>query len=432
MKHTHHVMLAATTWLVLFAPLIAFAQSCPANAPVAFTNVRLLTMDSAVLLPGRTVLVSDGKIRAIDPRSVPRDACTVPGEGRVLMPGLADMHVHTSEREMPLFLANGVTFIREMNGSPTLLALRDRLRRGEIVGPRMLVASPLLVGKPNQFRHRLITSADDATAAAREMKAAGYDYLKIYDGLTRAEYDALVAAGRALNMKLDGHIPADVGLEAALSAGQYLQHMDKIAFALGAHSNDTTQLLADARRLFTGRRAWVTPTLASLLALDESRTTAYAEWLARPEMAYADSASLAWWRSLTGTRVRTSNSLYYTFETSLLKTLRTTGTRFLLGTDAANPLMVAGFSVHDELETLVRDGGFSPWDALSTATRNVGEFLGDPLVGRVVVGAPADLVLVDGDPLANITVLRTPAGVMTSGRWFARAQLDSMLAGLRP
>lgn len=413
------------------APLLIDAQTCPAGVPVAFVNVSVLTMDSAVLLRGRTVLTRDGKIASIDARRLPPETCRITGAGRVLMPGLIDMHVHTSEREMPLFLANGVTFIREMNGSPELLALRDRIRRGEVVGPRMLVASPLLVGQEVRYRHRLITSADDATAAAREAKAAGYDYLKIYDGLTRAEYDALVAAGRALNIPLDGHIPADVGLEAALDAGQYLQHMDKIAFALAGHSNDTAQLLGKARALFAGRRAWVTPTLASLLALDEANTTAYAEWLSRPEMQYADSGSMAWWASLTGTRVRASRSLYYQFETSLLKLLRTTDTRFLLGTDAANPLMVAGFSVHDELETLVRDGGFSGWEALRSATRNVGEFLGDPLIGHVVVGAPADLLLVDGDPLANLRVLRTPVGVMANGRWLARAQLDSMLAGAR-
>jgi hypothetical protein len=413
---------------LLAAGSVCRAQRCAPNAVVAFVNVRVLTMDSPVLLPAGSVLVKDGTIAAINPRSLPSGTCRVDGAGRVLMPGLSDMHVHTDEREMPLFLANGVTLAREMNGTPKMVALRERIARGEAIGPRLLVASPLLVGIPfKNVRYRLITSAEDAGAAARDAKATGYDYLKIYDGLTRAEYDTLVAAGRALGLPLDGHIPADVGLAGVLDAGQYLQHMDKIAFALAGHTMDTSKL-AEARRLFDGRGAWVTPTLASLHALDIARTTEYAAALARPEMVYIDSGSMGWWRSLTGDGVHASASRFYQFESALLHVLRETNTRFLLGTDAANPLMVAGFSVHDELETIIRDGGFSPFDALRTATRNVGEFLGDSLTGRVVVGARADLLLVDADPLSDIAVLRKPAGVMAHGRWFDRAQLDSMLA----
>ena len=389
-------------------------------------------MDSPVLVLGRTVLVQGGRIVALDssPR-LPLEVCRIEGGGRVLLPGLSDMHVHTAEREMPLFIANGVTLVREMNGTPGFVALRDRIARGEVVGPRMLVASPLLVGAPIEHRrYRLITSVDDAYAAANEAKAAGYDYLKIYEGLTRAEYDALVQAGRTLHLPLDGHIPADVGLSRALDAGQYLQHMDKIAFALAGHTQDTSTF-AEARRLFGGRGAWVTPTLASLSALDVAGTSEYAGALARPEMAYVDSESLGWWRSLSGTSTRTSPSRHEQFLIALLRVLRETNTHFLLGTDAANPLTVAGFSAHDELEILVRDAGFSPFDALSAATRNVGQFLGDSLTGRIAVGAPADLILADANPLTSLAALRTPAGVMAGGRWFPRPQLDSMLVSAR-
>jgi imidazolonepropionase-like amidohydrolase len=116
--------------------------------------------------------------------------------------------------------------------------------------------------------------------------------------------------------------------------------------------------------------------------------------------------------------------------TGLLGVLRQTDARFLAGTDAANPMMIAGFSIHEELATLVRDAGFSNFEAIAMATRNVGEFLGDTLRGRIAVGAPADLILVADDPLKNLSTLRSPLGVMTRGRWFARAQLDSMLRSL--
>jgi Amidohydrolase family len=405
--------------------------SCVPGQVVAFLDADLLAMDAPRLRRHTTVVVRDGRVSAIDPATVPAGACRIMATGKVLMPGLADMHVHTSERELPLFLANGVTRIREMNGSPAHVALRERIARGELVGPRMLVASPLLVGMPLQYRHRLVTSAADARQAAREAKAAGYDYLKIYDGLSRESYDALVEEGAALHLPLDGHVPEDVGLERVLEAGQSLQHMDKMAFALGGHRGDTTGL-AEARRLFSGRHPWVTPTLASLRALDAARTTEYTARLDAPEMAYMDSSSIAWWRSLAGTRTYAGHSSFYRFQLSLLPILRDSGARFLLGTDEGNPLMLPGFSVHDELAALVADGGFTRWEALQSATSSVGAFVGesghDSLSGRIVPGAPADLILVDGNPLDDLAVLRRPAGVMAAGLWLDRDRLDAMLA----
>jgi hypothetical protein len=426
-------IVAGVGWAALAAagtPAGGAAQACPVGAPVAFVNVQVLAMDAERLSGPVTVVVRDRKVSALNPAAPPPDACRVTGTGKVLMPGLADLHVHTSEREMPLFLAAGVTLVREMNGTPGLIALRERIARGGAVGPTMLVASPLLVGRPLQYRHLLLESPDEAYQAAHQMKDAGFDFLKIYDGLSRPVYDALVEAGATLHLPLDGHIPADVGLAAALAAGQSLQHMDKIAFALAGHSGDTSAF-AEARRLFRGRRAWVTPTLASLRALDNAGTVEYAAGFDRPEMAYVDSASLGWWRSLSGTRSRTGASPVYRFQAALLPVLRESGARFLLGTDAGNPLMVAGFSVHEELAILVRDGGLTPYEALTAATRNVGEFLGDSLRGRVVSGAPADLILVDANPLTDLARLRTPTGVMAKGRWFTRTELDAMLVAAR-
>ncbi len=401
------------------------ARECTPGSPVAFVDVQVLSMDSPDLARHRSVIIVNGRIAAID-KNIPRTACRIEGKGRVLMPGLSDVHVHTDESEIPLFIANGVTLIREMNGSPALLALKKRIASGELLGPRMLVASPLLAGVPQRYRHRLITSPADAIAAANEAKAAGYDYLKIYDGLTRDEYDSLVVAGRRLGIPLDGHIPRDVGIERVLDAGQHIQHLDKIVASLRGEGTDSAKL-ASLRLLFNGRRIWVTPTLASLLALDLSRTVDYAERLKNPEMRYVDSATLAFWNSLSGSAPSRPRSKYYGYDLAVLETLRTTDSRLLLGTDEGNPLMVAGFSVHDELETLVRDGGFTPYEALLTATRNVGDFLGDPAIGLVKVGSPADLILVEGSPLEDLRVLRRPAGVMVAGNWLDRPRLDRLL-----
>ena len=412
----------------LGAPLAA--QSCKAGAPVAFIGADVLTMNDTSLLRGQTVLIEAGRIVAIGAPSLGANVCRIEAAGKVLLPGLADMHAHMTEADLPLFLANGVTLVREMNGSPTHVSLRERLARGEIVGPRLVVASPLLTGKPLQFRHRLIESRDDAYAAAHEAKDAGYEFLKIYDDLSEDQYDAFVEAGQTLGLPLDGHVPSAAGLTKVVASGQAIQHMDKIAFALAGHAPDSADaLLPQARRIFSGKRIWVTPTLASLGALDRAGTAEYAARFQRPEMAYVDSGTIGWWRSLVRDGRRPDQmSRFYRFQLSLLRTLRETDTRFLLGTDAPNPLMIPGFSVHDELETLVRDGGFTPYEALLTATRNPAEFLGDAAGGRVQVGARADLLLVDANPLASLATLKAPHGVMVSGRWISRAELD---AGLR-
>lgn len=419
--------------LALAAPActgVAVAQACPPGAAVAFIGADVLTMNDSILLRSTTVIVRDGRIVTVGGSSVPDDACRIDARGKVLLPGLADVHVHTNERELPLFLANGVTLVREMNGSPAHLELRRRIDEGEVLGPRLVVASPLLSGAPLRYRHRLIESADDAYAAAHEISSAGYEFLKIYDDLPADAYRAFVEAGRTLGLRLDGHIPQSVGLEGVLGSGQSIQHMDKIAFALAGHSPDSARL-PEARRLFEGRSTWVTPTLASLLALDLAGTAEYAARMERPEMAYVDSGSLAWWRTLVrdGTRPR-SLSRFYRFQTELIGVLKESGARLLLGTDAANPLMVAGFSVHEELEALVRDGGLTRYKALVAATRNAYEFLGHDTGGRVQPGARADLLLVDANPLENLGTLRTPRGVMVAGRWLDRSELVAALEGL--
>jgi imidazolonepropionase-like amidohydrolase len=404
------------------------APTCQ-NGPIAFVDVSVLSMLDSTLEHGQTVLVRDGKVVATGAANLPPAVCRIEARGKVLLPGLADMHAHMSERDIPLFLANGVTLVRELNGTPSRVTLRDRIASSKVLGPRLIVGSPLLSGTPIRVvRHRVVRSVDDAYAAAQEARDAGYDFLKVYDGLTLATYDALVQAGSRVGLPLVGHIPAEVGLQRVIDAGQHFEHMDKIAWALAGHATDSSTL-ADLRRLFGGRVRWITPTVASLRALSGSRSREYDEMLRRPEVAYMDSGSIAWWRSLHREGDRPADaSPFYQFQIAVLKELKTLGNRFLLGTDTPNPLMVPGFSVHDELQALVRDAGFTPYEALLTATRNVGEFLSDSTIGVVRPGAVADLLLVEGDPLTDLATLRQPSGVMVRGRWLDRDALHRLMA----
>jgi imidazolonepropionase-like amidohydrolase len=146
-------------------------------------------------------------------------------------------------------------------------------------------------------------------------------------------------------------------------------------------------------------------------------------------MKYVDAELAGWWRSMAGNRAR-PNGMTESFRqlASLTKVVRAAGARMLVGTDASNPLMIPGFSVHEEMDMLVKHAGFTRLDVLMAATRNAAEFLGDSTAGRVEVGARGDLLLVDGNPLEDLETLRSPAGVLVNGHWLDRAALTSGLS----
>jgi hypothetical protein len=415
------------------------AQSVPDTGTV-FRDVAVLTMDADTALTGQAVIVKDDRITWVGPvgaLEVPPGARVIDGSGRTLLPGLADMHVHMDRSDVPLFLANGITTVREMNGDDWHVALRDSIAAGEVVGPRMFVASTLLAGEPQPWRHVLIPDAATAYRVAHEMKDRGFDYLKIYDGLSRASYDAFVEASATLDIPLVGHIPRDVGLDGVLAAGQLsIEHVEQITYATVGHDFDTSRIPAIAAKI-AASGAWVVPTLAAQRMLSIARTPAYNRRLEAPEVRFVDPEIRGWWASLKAPDGaadprpddprRQRSEAFYGFQRDLTAALFEAGVPLLVGTDTPNPLLVPGFSTHLELAILV-DAGIPPIDVLRAATRNAARFVGqDGEWGVVRAGAAADLLLVDGDPLENLYVLKHPAGVMVAGRWFDREALESML-----
>jgi len=140
------------------------------------------------------------------------------------MPGLADMHVHLMEPEayFPLFLANGVTTVRNMAGGPEIFALRERVNQGTVVGPTIYTAGPLLDGEPPVWPGSdVITTQDEAHLTVKKQRAAGYDFLKVYDNLHSDAYEAIIAAAARMHMPVAGHVPPHVGLERVLAAHQH-------------------------------------------------------------------------------------------------------------------------------------------------------------------------------------------------------------------
>jgi imidazolonepropionase-like amidohydrolase len=435
-----------TTWTPLALALLA--PSCRGAQGVApatvFRHVSVLPMTADTVLRDQAVVVENGVITWVGPSAsapVPAGALVIEGGGRFLLPGLADMHVHMEGADVPLFLANGVLEVRELNGAQFHVALRDSIEKGLRPGPRMFISSPLLAGVPQRWRHELVETPEAARRAAREAKEAGYDALKVYDGLTRDTYEALVVAGRELGLPLVGHIPADVGLDGVLAAGQRsIEHTEQIMYATVGHAPDPAQIPGIVAKI-AATDTWVVPTLAAQRILTQARTQAYNARLEAPEMRFVDSGTLGWWRSLAmpeGTASPPANDprrvraeAFYGFQKELARALYAAGVPFLVGTDTPNPLLVPGYSLHLELAALV-DAGIPTYDVLRAATAEAARFVGEGgRWGQVSVGAAADLVLSDANPLDGIETLRDPAGVMVRGRWIDRPALARMIEPLR-
>ena len=428
--------------LAIFAAMRSLAgrAEVPSGTTV-FRHVNVVTMLDDKILANRALVVRDGKIVEIADDGgikVVAGAQVIDGSGGYLLPGLADMHVHSDFSDFPLFLMNGITTIREMNGTSNHLKWRQQILAGEILGPRLSVSSPLLAGEKQRFRHVLLTDPAEADKAVRSFASQGYDYAKVYDGLSSEVYQQILKAAREVQIPAIGHIPHSITLSQAIAAGQIdIEHANQVALAMGTgHNPLTPEQISDAVRQIVSAGVRVTPTLASLEALFRSRTAWYSAQLAKPEMKYEDADTLSWWRSLDAPGKADTEQAFATpqgraiFEgfQALTKALASGGALLLAGTDTPNPLMVPGFSLHEELRNL-HAAGLSNFQVLRTATANPADFLKlTNESGTIAAGKRADMVLVQGNPLDNLDTLRTPVGIMLSGKWISRTDLEKMLA----
>lgn len=413
-----------------------------------FVDVNVVPMDTAGVLENQVVVVRDGIISAVAPGStteIPEHTEIIDGTGGFLLPGLADMHVHVSnEEEFLLFIANGVTTARDMFGDQDRLAWREKVERGDVLGPTIYMSGPIIDGNPPFIEgSTVVETAEDAKRVVAEEKAAGYDFVKVYDFLSRDAYDALVSAARENGMPVVGHVPDAVGLNEVLAAGQAsIEHLRGYAAALVSDPDQVTfgsedWALADTskmRDLAGATRAagvWNCPTLVvtqKWLPPEEQRAL-----FAKPAMRYIAPQVHAEWDpdasylSFFSTEKLAAVQRSHKQRLMMTRALHEAGARLLLGTDAGNPFVLAGFSIHEELANLV-EAGLTPYEVLLTGTRFAAEFLDAPgQFGVVAPGARADLILTDGNPLDDVGAVAHPKGVMVRGRWLPRSELARML-----
>jgi imidazolonepropionase-like amidohydrolase len=440
--------------LIVVLAMASIAATAWGQDATVFRNVRVIPMDSERVLDAQTLVVRGDRIASVGPAGgaqIPEGARIIEGEGRYLMPGLAEMHAHVPagndqthvEEVLFLYVANGVTTARGMLGAPEHLALRERLQKHQVLGPRLYTSGPSL-------NDQSVNSADDAARIVREQARLGYDFVKVHPGPTRAEYDAAVQAGAAGGIDLAGHVPADVGVQRAIAAKQAtIDHLDGYVEALAppgrrAQGGFFGLNLADAAdrsrlpALVSATRdagVWNVPT-QTLIEHWPAPSPTVDELLARPEMMYVSRETREQWANAKrqmmsapgydGQRVRA----LVTLRREIVKSLHEAGAGLLLGSDAPQVFNVPGFSLHHELEAIVASG-LTPFEALRTGTANPAIFFGEAdEFGTIRAGLVADLVLVARNPLDDVAALAHPEGVMVRGRWLDRAELDRGLAAI--
>ncbi|MGH7711215.1 MAG: amidohydrolase family protein, partial [Gemmatimonadaceae bacterium] len=384
---------------------------------------------------------------------VPSGATEVNATGKFLIPGLAEMHAHVpggqainefTTRVLALYVLNGVTTVRGMLGSPLHLQLRSQTVRGEVFGPTIYTTGP-------SFNGNSVTSPEVGMQMVRDQKAAGYDLLKIHPGIPRAAYDSIAATATRLGIPFAGHVPADVGVRRAIEVKQItIDHLDGYLEAMVAADKRATaqasawfgsnlvplldwSLLAPLARATVQNGVWVVPTETIM----ESQSVGnLEEMLAWPEMRYwPENVRTQWTNALRNFRQQgwtmEGGQAFVAARRRLMKELHDAGVKFLLGSDAPQVWNVPGFSIHREMKQMAA-AGLTPYQILASGTRNVGEYFGAANeFGTIEAGKRADLILLDADPLRDISNTSRISGVMLRGQWNDKAEIDRRLAALQ-
>lgn len=410
-----------------------------ASGSVAFVDVSVLPMDTERVLTGQTVIVKGDRIVEVGPVAsvrVPEGAQRIDGRGKFLIPGLAELHGHNPplgsskqyfEDVFYLFVANGVTTVRSMQGFAGQLEWRERARKGEIIAPTLYLAGP-------SFSGQSVPSPQSAVDRVRAQKAEGWDLLKIHPGIKPPVYAALAKTAKEVGIEFSGHIPAEVGLVECIKQGQRtVDHLDGYLEHLAAKDGPIDPAkLAEIVSFSRESGVWVVPTMplweVILGALDPAQIEAY------PELKYMPRAVRdSWRRSYTARQASPSFNREQARRIAenrkvLLKALHDGGVRIIFGTDAPQQYSVPGFSIHRELAAM-RAVGMSNFAVLQSATKNVGEYYRQvDAFGTVAAGQRADLVLLRGNPLDDLGHVARRAGVMVRGRWLAEADIQAGLA----
>jgi imidazolonepropionase-like amidohydrolase len=442
--------------LLLIAITLKGQPQDNAAREMIITPVSVITMENDRVADNQAVIVKNGVITYVgDAKSAKpsKDAIKIDGKGKYLIPGLAEMHAHVppngdidqAKDVLALFLANGVTTIRGMLGHPNHLQLRSMINNGEVVGPHFYTTGP-------SFNGQSVKTPEHGAEMVREQKAAGYDYLKLHPGLTKVTFPAIAKTANEVGIPFVGHVSYNVGVWMAIDAGQSsIDHMDGFIEAITPGVDTLAEqqaglfgswiaYRADESRIpdlvskLAEKKVWVVPTQALAERWQSSQPASV--YLSAPEMKYMKPEELKGWENAKNGYLNNPN---YSKEKAdaltrvrrhLILACQKGGVGLLLGSDAPQIFNVPGFSIHHELKYLV-DAGLTPYEALKAGTTNVASYLNKSQTsGMIRKGYTSDLVLLNGNPLKDITQTRSVEGVMIGNKWLSKDYIASELKRL--
>jgi imidazolonepropionase-like amidohydrolase len=452
---------------------LLWAQPKPdlAAQELVLTGVHIVGTRDGSIQRNMTVVVKDGRIEAIARVGLigkGRGLRVINASGKYVIPGLWDMHVHSAFADAawdenviyPLYIANGVTGIRDMGGDADLLERRrQRINRGDLLGPHMVMGGPFLDGGKNDAQTLAVDTPAKARDAVDGVKKRGFDFVKILSRIPRDSYFAIADEAKKDKIQFVGHVPDTVSVAEASTAGQRsIEHLTGISLACSSKETELRQLKLDSRAKrdfvayeaagmqalasydpgkaralfiqFANNNTWQVPTLVWTHAnatLDDPDGTS------DPRLKYVPATVRAQWdpkklQQQTSPEQFADLKEEFARDLELVNAMQRSGVPLLAGSDGPDPYVFPGFSLHDELEWLVKSG-LTPLQALQAATSGPAHFLDDSdKYGTVEKGKVAGLVLLDANPIEDIRNTRKIAAVVVGGKYYPREELDKILA----
>jgi len=463
--------------LLILSPIFSFAQEKNGTFHItAITHVNVIDATGSPVRSDMTIIIEGNRITALDKTSkvrIPKTAFVINGSGKYLIPGLWDMHFHVfnnvsktppDENDFSLLLANGVVGIREMwtkmEKMPQVDLWRKQFHQQPGTIPRIGSVGTMIDGSPPQWLNSdTASSTDRARILVKQIKDAGIDFVKTYNRLPREIYFAIADEARKQNIPIEGHIPNRIILKEAAGAGQRsVEHLtgSRINF-----EDDCSVLIKDLKTELPDAIAANSPSVPVMKQVqdlcDEKKALEIFQYLAQKDvwecptmviykrssidsaklfndfrLKYISSRDRLAWRASSDTKWFThkeidGNSPFFQRVLAQVKLMKKAGIRFLAGTDYDNPYSYPGFSLHDELALFV-EAGFTPIEALQTATINPAKFLGaTDSLGTIEKGKIADLILLNADPLTDIRNTQKIQAVFVNGKYLSKQTLQAML-----
>ena len=457
------ILISVFPLALLFAPARLPAQKPSSDAPLVLNNVTVVDVRTGTLRPDQTIIIEGNHIAFAGPNKsaeYSRHAHVVNGRNLFVIPGLWDMHVHlvfgdwfpdAQGISLPLFVANGVTGVRDMGSELGIVqGWRNEIETGRLIGPRIRTSGPMLDGPKPRFPSSIaIATPDGARRAVADLKRSGADFIKLQSLIPRDAVFAIADEAKKQEMVFEGHVPDSVRASEMSEAGmKSFEHLIGIFEGSSPAEDDFLKGNKTEGRFLATYDSARAASLAAILAKNETWQCPTLVWERGGNLIDVSDFSKdarvkyvpASWRTKTwkrftdeitqgyGTDDLATRRKFIEKELEVVSMLHKAGVPFLAGTDTpAGVHIFPGFSLHEELQRFVA-AGFTPLEALQTATLNPARFLGmEDQLGTVEKGKLADLVLLSANPLEGIANTQKVAGVVSNGHYFSRGDLDKML-----